>query len=167
MPSSGLRVMPKAEFALACGGLHFLLAAASTALAVSAAYDLSDVVFLVVVGYFAAFSIWTAARAWLFLGYLGTRPPRGATSAILHLAGGLVVLFGAGVAVTVGPLAIALGLFGAAFVVPTAATAWAIQPFELQRRPRSISWTVAEALVLGASAVLLALLLVALWPRAT
>lgn len=76
----------------------------------SAADDLADVLFFIGVGYFAAFSLWLAIRAWLLLLYLGERPPRGATSAIVHLTGGLVVLFLGGVFAGVGPMAIALGL---------------------------------------------------------
>ncbi len=165
MARPDIRSTPPVEFALVCGGVHFLLAAASTALAVSAADDLADVLFFIGVGYFAAFSLWLAVRAWLLLAYLGERPARGAVSATAHLAGGLVVLFLSGVFAGVGPVVIALGLFGAAFVVPAAATLWAIQPYERQRRKRNVGWTVAAAIVLGASATLLAFLLVSLWPR--
>ena len=96
MSRPDIRSTPPVEFALVCGGVHFLLATTSTALAVSAADDLADMLFFIGVGYFAAFSLWLAIRAWLFVVYLGERPARGAVSAVLHLAGGLVVLFVSG-----------------------------------------------------------------------
>jgi hypothetical protein len=49
----------------------------------------------------------------------------------------------------------------AEFVVPSAATAWAIQPYER----RHVPWTVAGVVVLGASTTLLVLLLATFWHR--
>ena len=160
--------MSGAEFALCCGALHFALAALAILVALAGADSGGQLAGFVFVGYFAAFTAWVAARAWLFVRYLGERPRRGGPSAALHLAGGLAVLL---VGVLGGPL-LPVALAVASFVIPAAATWWTIQPFnpppwsESAGAGKGVLWAVVAVTVLVVSAVLLLALIVHLLPGA-